>query len=141
MTTATLTLCESCGTVRISAAGIAMRATTVPGTGDMSCGHVFVEVGTIRVPQIVHVALSTIIRDGRVDQSARDTAHIVQDWLNVSHLYRRTSGIPWMLVDDYGVSSTGLAVARILARAVSAASVPSDAVYWSAAANVMRRKI
>lgn len=141
MTRATLTLCESCGAMRVSAAGIAMRAKTVPGVGAIDCGHVFTEAGEVRIPQLVHVALSTIIRDTRVDSTARDTAHVVQEWLRVSDLYRRTNGLPWSLVEDYGVSSTGLAVARILARAVSAASVPSDAVYWQAAANVMRRKI
>lgn len=141
MTTATLTLCESCGAMRVSATGIAMRAKTVPGVGAMDCGHVFIEAGTVRIPQLVHVALSTVIRDARVEQSARDTAHVIQEWLKVSDLYRRTNGLPWALTDGYGVSSTGLAVARILARAVSAASVPADALYWSAAANVMRRKI
>lgn len=136
---ANLTICRSCGQIR---AGIDLVAPkTIAGTGDSRCSHSTTDTAEVFVAGIVHVALSTIIRDPNVDQSARDTAHTIQEWMDVPDWARNSSMHPMILIEGYGVSSEGLAVARILARTMSAVSAPSDAFYWGAAANVMRRKL
>lgn len=136
---ATLTFCRTCGAIR--AAVSLTPAKTIAGTGDSMCGHLVNDTAEVFVAGIVHVALSTIIRDQHVDMSARDTAHTIQEWMDVPDWARNASMYPMLLIQGYGVSSAGLATARILARTMSALSAPSDAFYWKAAANVMRRRL
>lgn len=136
---ANIIVCRECGQIRTGIDLVGHK--TIAGTGDSMCGHLAVDTAEVFVAGIVHVALSTIIRDSNIDQSVRDTAHTIQEWMNVPDWARNASMYPMLLIDGYGVSSEGLATARILARTMSALSAPGDAFYWGAAANVMRRKL
>lgn len=139
---ATLTACRDCAALRVSLAATGKRPATVPGTGDLKCGHMVTEgPDTVDVDQIVHVALSTLLRAGDLDEEPRRLAHVVQERLNVPERRRSLTGIPYVLTSGYGVSSEGLAVARILAAAVAKIAEPSDAFYWRAAVSIMRRKL
>lgn len=135
---ATITRCVECYGLTTTLVGVGSGKKPVPGTGRLDCGHLETEIiGIVPVTHIVHLALSTLLR--RPDVLAdRDAAHTIQDWLKVPPFYGRTTGLPWVLIDEYGVSSEGLATARILARTMSAIAAPSDAFYWRAAANIMR---
>lgn len=135
---ATILRCVDCYALKTFIQGVGTGKRPVPGTGKMDCGHPDIEtIGEVPISQLVHVALSTLLR--RPDVLAdRDAAHMIQEWLKVSALDRRTFGLPWALIDGHDVSSEGLATARILARTMSAIAAPSDAVYWRAAANIMR---
>lgn len=138
---ATVEQCPKCGALKTYIMGTGAQKVTVPGTGSMDCGHLDIEViGEVHVAQIVHLALSTLLRHGEF-LADRDTAHTVQEWLSVPANMRRTNALPWTLQDGHNVSSAGLATARILARTMSSLTVPSEAFYWRAAANVMRKRI
>ena len=117
------------------------RRVTVPGTGNSRCGHRDGQTVEVNAAQLVHVALSTILRHPRTDVSARDAAHTIQEWLKVDDRLRTTHGLPVGLVDRYDVSSTGLAVARIIAATYAKHTDPSRAVYWRAAASLLRVRL
>lgn len=139
MTTAKLIECDSCGLLEFK---ISDKAGTVPGTGAaLHCDHKRTDIGTVEVPQLVHVALSTLLRAGVLDNGGRATAHQVQEWLRVPARNWRVGNLPWVLQDGYGVSSYGLATARILAASMAALTVPSEAFYWLAASSLTRRKL
>lgn len=131
-------LCTSCDALLTRIAGHSALPKIVPGTGRLDCGHMDIEsLSEVHVPQIVHLALSTLLR--RPEMLAdRDAAHTIQEWLKVPANMRRTAALPWVLASGYDVTSEGLATARILARTMSAIAAPSDAFYWKAAANIMR---
>lgn len=130
--------CVECYGLAVVLVGVGTGKKPVPGTGRLDCGHLDTEsIGEVAVAHIVHLSLSTLLR--RPDVLAdRDAAHTIQNWLKAPESAGRTSGLPWVLVDGYGVSSEGLATARILARTMSAVAAPSDAFFWRAAANIMR---
>lgn len=138
---ATLTHCDACGHMAVSLAVAATRSKPIPGTGRLDCLHTARLAGTVHVAGLVHVALSSVIRSEHAEQSARDTAHVIQEWLRVPDSMRRASWLPYPLISGYDVSSEGLATARILARAMASVTAPGDAYYWSAAASVLRRRL
>lgn len=141
MTTATVLSCEACGLLETHVTGIRSGISKVPGTGRVDCAHAdLVDIGEVHVPQIVHLALSTLLR--RPDVLAdRDTAHRIQEWIGLPARMRRTNALPWALIDGHDVSLNGLATARVLARTMSSVAAPSEAFYWKAAASIMRVRI
>lgn len=131
--------CAECAAVKARLVG--GKVTTVPGTGRLDCGHLeSTELGEVDVAQVVHLALSTLLRHPEF-LADRDTAHRLQEWLAVPANMRRTNALPWTLQNGHDVSSVGLATARILARAMSSVAHPKDAFYWRAAASVMRKRL
>jgi hypothetical protein len=140
MTEVQLIECRDCSAARVTAPG--GKPKTVPGTGVLDCPHLVTDGPTaVDVVQVVHVALSTLLRTGDLSAEGRVFAHQVQEWMRASDRQRRTTGLPYALVDGYGVSSAGLAVARVSAAAMAALVPASEAFYWKAAASVMRRKL
>lgn len=141
VTIATITECQSCDGLKAFINGVGSGKVYVPGTGRLDCPHGVTEpIGEVHVPQLVHLALSTLLRAPEF-LADRDTAHTIQEWLKVPANMRRTNALPYVLTNGHDVSSMGLAAARILARTMSAITVPGDAFYWRAAANVMRRRL
>lgn len=139
MSRARVMQCPECYGLSVVLLGVGTGRKPVPGTGRLDCGHLEVtEVGEVAVVHLVNVALGTLLR--RPDMLAdRDMAARLQEWLRASPEYRFIRGLPWDLTDgDYGVSTAGLATARILARLMAAQSGPPDSVMWSAAARIMR---
>lgn len=131
---ATLTACHSCDTYRVSMTAVALSARTVPGTGERrawNCPHMWEEVGRFDAVQLVHVALSTLIRD-ILDGADKDMALVAQ--ARIASPATGTSGLPYVLINGYGVSSIGLATARLLASRM-------DGLWTAAAAGLMRRRI
>lgn len=131
---ATLTVCPPCDTYRVSALPLTMSARTVPGTGELrawNCPHVFEEVGRFDALQLVHVALSTLIRDVLTGDE-KDAALVAQ--ARLSSPLTGLHGLPYALVDGYGVSSVGLATARLLVSRM-------EGLYAASAAGLMRRRI
>lgn len=140
MMTASLSECVTCGAAHLTYA--ARKFVSVPGTGVLDCPHLdSVEPVELPVGRLVHLALSTLLRSGSLDGEPREMAHRIQDRLRVPETLQTTTGIPYVLIDGYGVSETGLAVARILAAAVGTTAQPMDAFFWQAAARIMRRRL
>jgi hypothetical protein len=131
--------CETCGAVHVSNGS--GNSLTVPGTGVLDCYHQWSRTDSVSVIALVHVALSTLLRSGSLDRSAADTAHMLQEWIAAPTDQRRASQLPYLLRDGYGVSSIGLAAARVLCSAISREVGPDAAYYWKAAASVMRRRL
>lgn len=142
MINAILVECADCGCLSVALEG-SSKHTNIPGTGILDCLHLCTArpFDVLSVDRLVHLALSTLLRQSALDAEPRALAYRVQERLSVPVKFRTMSGIPYALSDGYNVSEAGLAAARILASAAGKKAEPSDAFYWSAAARIMRRRL
>ena len=134
--------CPSCDTITGSVVG-RTSPMTVPGAlmTWMQCEHEWVNLGFIDGRALVHLAMSTVLRHGVIDQAHRDTIHIVQRNLKISGLYRR-SGWPQRVIDGHDVTPGGLVMARLAAARIAGyQAASSDAANWRAAANLLKVKL
>jgi len=137
--------CDRCHLMSV-AIGVATRDVPGTDTGSRECRetglHGTVEnIGRTLAGRLVHIGLTTIIRanpgTGAVSLSLRDSAHRAQEWIGAQNVHRRI-GIPGRLLDGYGLSSEGLACARMAARLLSAAHTGMDAAWWKAIGTMLR---
>lgn len=139
---ATITTCVDCHALHVSIAENVNRARLVPGTGTLDCGHLTrEESGTVSTHVAIHLALSTLLRSGDLAEEARNLAHQIQAWMAVPQSMWTVRKLPYLMTDGYGVSSAGLAVARIMAANLAKTATPESAFYWRAAASIMRRRL
>lgn len=138
---ATLTECGDCGALAVSIVGAGVRVRQVGGTGNLKCPHNMIFSGQFNVLTAAHVALSTLLRRGALEEPAADMAHWIQEGLRVPESQRRGQSLPWAMRGVDGISDVGLAVTRIAAANMSAATSGEEAVRWKAAASIMRRRL
>lgn len=138
--------CTVCHGLFVRMSGIGTLA--VPGTDGTvrtcreSGQHGAIDnIGRTQAGRLIHIALTTIIRahpgDSAIQVSLRDAAHCAQDWIKAQNVHRRI-GIPLRLLDGYGVSSEGLACARMAARMLSESTRGLEATWWRAIGTMLR---
>jgi hypothetical protein len=126
-----------------------MQPVNVPGThwtdalmASRDCGwsHGWEVLGMVDPGVLVHLAMSTVLRHGDIEQWRRDGIHRIQASLGYGtrvHTARRT-GWPLRIIDGHDVTPEGLVTARHVARHIASGIGRTDVAYvWRQAAGLL----
>lgn len=138
--------CRDCGTLAFRSDRHASNR-LVPGSADSphaahACDwvHSWESIGQVNAGMFVHLAMSTLLRRGDLEDWRRTGIHRVQSVLGYGPRVRalKRHGWPSRIIKGYDVTPDGLAMARHMARDLASSSTATSQAYlWRQAAGLL----